>query len=242
MDDNRRLRDIILDQCDAKDIKLEEVAKKTGMPEQYLDAILNDVRTRLPAFPYVRAHLTRLATLLGLSPEALLEKYKQEFAEKISGKSDMLPGNRFALPSSRRQYGAVAAVVAALLIIYGISRSGFFGRPQFSLTLPPPDVDPFITTSSSIAVSGRISPNDTLLINGQAVATDDAGEFNKEYPLTPEINIFEFTVTRFLGGQTTVTRQVYYEEPPAAAAARAAPPTEVESDTPAASEEVETGE
>lgn len=223
MEDTRKLRDIILDQCDAKDIRLEEVAKKTGMPEQYLDAIINNVRTRLPAFPYVRAHLVRLASLLGLPAEVLLEKYRTEFAEKVSGGSDMLPGNRFALPSGRRQYLIITAVITGLLIIYGISRTGFLGRPQLVITMPPVGVDPFITASATIALAGSISGNDKLLINGQPVATDDQGAFLKEYPLTPEINIFEFSATRFLGREARVTRQVYYEEPPAAAAARAAP-------------------
>lgn len=214
MNDTRTLRDLILDQCDAKGIHLGEVAKKTGLPEQYLDAIINNVRTRLPAFPYVRIHLVRLAELLGLSPEVLLQKYRDEFSEKRSGAADALPGNRFALPSGRRRYLIGAGVAVIILIAYFMSTSGVFGRPHITISMPPAGVDPFITSSSTILLSGSVEAGSSVLINGQAIASDESGQFTYEYHLLPEINIIEFTAKRFLGGQAALTRQVYYEEPP----------------------------
>ena len=213
MEETRKLRDILLDQCEAKEIRVEELIKRTGIPEQYLDAIINDVRRRLPAFPYIRPHLLKIASVLALPPELLLQKYRQEFSEKISGAADMLPGNRFALPSGQRRYMIGAGIIALLIVVYAIGRTGFFGQPHLSIDMPPSGQDPFITTSSTIVLAGRSDPGNKISINGQAVTADENGSFTKEYQLIPEINIIEFSAQRFLGRQMKITRQVYYEEP-----------------------------
>lgn len=215
MEDTRKLRDIILDQCEAKEIRIEELIKKTGIPEQHFDAIVSDVRTRLPAFPYIRQHLIKIAALLGLPQELLLNKYRAEFAEKASGSADRLPGNRFALAGGGRRYLFGLGAVVVLFILYVIARSGLFGAPNLAISNPPADADPFIVTgSSTLMIAGSIDPGDKLLINGQPVATDATGAFVREYQLVPEINIIEFSATRFLGRTVTVTRQVYLEETP----------------------------
>ncbi len=221
-EDTRKLRDIILDQCEAKEIRMEELVKKTGIPEQYLDAIINDVRTRLPAFPYIRIHLRRLATLLGLPPEMLLAKYRQEFSEKMSGGADALPGNRFALASGMRRYLLIAGAAVVLVIVIATSRSGFFGSPHLTIDMPPSDTDPYITTSSTVLLAGHVDAGDKLTVNGQPVATGDDGKFESQYQLSPEINIIEFTTKRFLGRQFSITRQVYYEEATSTIAVKAA--------------------
>ncbi len=215
MEDTRKLRDIILDQCEAKEIRIEELIKKTGIPEQHFDAIVSDVRTRLPAFPYIRQHLIKIAVLLGLPQELLLNKYRAEFAEKASGGADRLPGNRFALAGGGRRYVFGLGAVVALFIVYVVVRSGFFGAPNLVITNPPAGTDPFIVTgSSTLMIAGSIDPGDKLLINGQPVATEATGIFTREYQLAPEINIIEFSASRFLGRTITITRQVYLEEAP----------------------------
>ena len=222
LEDTRRLRDIILDQCEAKEIRMEELVKKSGIPEQYLDAIINDVRTRLPALPYIRVHLTRIAIFLGLPPERLLSQYRKEFSDKQSGGFDALPGNRFALPSGTRRYAIIGGVVLLILVVVMISRSGFFGIPHLTISMPPAGSDPFITNSSTILLSGKVDAGDKLLINGQDVATGNDGVFSSPYPLTPELNVIEFTTKRFLGRELSITRQVYYDEPTSTPALRAA--------------------
>jgi hypothetical protein len=160
--------------------------------------------------------------VLGLPPDLLLSKYRQEFLEKISGGGDALPGNRFALASGMRRYLIIAGAIAAFLILYSIGRSGFLGQPHITIDMPPVGQDPYITTSSTVLLAGHADAGDTLLINGQPVPVDQTGAFSREYPLLPEINIIEFSAKRFLGREITITRQVYYEEPtstPAAAKA-----------------------
>jgi hypothetical protein len=218
--DLRSLRDIILDQCEAKGLRIEDVVKKTGMPEQYLDAIINTVRTRLPAFPYIRVYLIRLSTLLGIEQGLLLAKYKAEFTDKISGQGDTLPGNRFALTAGWRRYASLSSIIIGLIVIYGVSRSGMFASPLLTIENPPLGKEEFsIVSTSTIMLTGFIEPGDTLMINGQPLAPASDGRFTREYQLAPELNIIEFKVKRFLGGEVSATRQVYYNEPTSTPAA-----------------------
>ncbi len=211
MDDPRKLRDIIADQCEAKELSQVDLAKKSGTPEQYVESLMSGEVRRLPAFPYIRPHLIKIAQVLGLPPELLTVKYKEEFVHMHSGASDKLPGNRFALPSYRRQYGIAAGIIGVFIVIYLVSRSGFFGQPTLSIILPPTDPNPFIVTTSTITLSGRTDPGDNVTINGQHVAVASDGTFSKDYQLLPEINIIEFSAERFLGRQVAATRQVYFD-------------------------------
>ncbi len=221
MDDPRKLRDIIADQCEANGITTADLAKKTGAPEQYLEALMAGEIRRLPAFPYVRPHLVKIAEALSLPAGTLTSKYKEEFAAMHSGSGDRLPSNRFALPSHRRGYFIGAIAIAVFVVLYLISRSGFFGQPQLTIEIPPAAPSPFLTTTSTIVLSGRTDPGDSLFVNGQHVAVATDGTFSKEYQLLPEINMITFSAKRFLGREVTVTRQVYFDQsatstPPAA--------------------------
>lgn len=234
--EKRRLRESILDQIESKDLTVKDVIEKTGIPEQYFDAIINDKRARLPAFPYIRVHLVRVAELLGLSPGDVIADYKAEFTGLISGSADTLPGNRFALPSDRRKYLIVAGVIGLLLLGFIFKSSGFFGKPQLQLTMPPIDSsDPFIVETSTIMLSGKLDTGDKLYINNQLSPVLVDGSFLISYPLQPELNPIEFRISRFLGKELRVVKNVYYreststqEEPIVAPEAPVATPTDVD--------------
>ena len=221
--EKRRLRESILDQIEAKDLKAQDVVDRTGIPEQYFDAILNDKRAKLPAFPYIRVHLVKVAELLGLNPAEVIADYKAEFTSLVSGSADTLPGNRFALPSPRRKYLIASAVIGLIILGFLFKSSGFFGQPQLVLMMPPIDSrDPFIVETSTIMLSGRVDASDKLYINNQITPVLADGSFSQNYELQPELNPIEFRVSRFLGRDLKVLKNVYYreatstvEEPPA---------------------------
>jgi hypothetical protein len=217
--EKRRLRESILDQIEAKDLTVKDVIDKAGIPEQYFDAIISDRRDKLPAFPYIRVHLVKVAQLLGLDADEAIRQYKDEFINLRSGSADTLPGNRFALPSSRRKYIIGAGVIGLIILGFMFKSSGFFGQPKLTLVMPPIDSrDPFITESSTIVLAGRIDPSDKLFINNQATPVAVDGSFAQDYDLQPELNPIEFRVSRFLGRDLKVTKNIYYREPAGAAA------------------------
>lgn len=206
-----RLRELILDQIEFHNLEMETVLKKAQFPEHYFDAILTEQHEKLPAFPYMRNHLVDLAKELELEPEKVLSLYKKEFSEKISGENDKLPGNRFALPSSKKVVGISVTLVVLLILSYVFLTSSFFGRPNIQLTFPPANPDPFISAKKTITLSGSVGSRDSLRINGQAITVQDDGTFLTEYPLQPELNSISFEAKRFLGSTTRLVRQVYYD-------------------------------
>jgi hypothetical protein len=211
MTDIRALRDIITDQAEAKGLTSIEIAKKIGAPESYVEALFVGDKKFLPALPYLRQHLIRMSDLLGLPSDMLVNKFKEECAAMQSGSLDKLPGNRFALPSYRKQYTIGIAVMVGIIVIGVIARSGFFGQPSLIVTQPESSDGPFITSSSTVILTGRISPGDTLLVNGEHVSAQGDGSFSSEFQLTPELNTIDFVAQRFLGRQTTIRRQIYFE-------------------------------
>lgn len=207
-----RLRELILDQIEFHNLEMEDVLKKAEFPEHYFDAILTEQHDKLPAFPYMRNHLVDLARQLEVEPEKVLSLYKKEFSEKISGEHDKLPGNRFALPSSRKAIAWSLSIIGILIVAYVFLSSSFFGRPNIQVAFPPANPDPFIVTGKTITLSGSVGKRDSLKVNGEEVVVQEDGTFLTEYPLQVELNSISFEVQRFLGSTTRLVRQVYYDD------------------------------
>ncbi len=180
------------------------------MPEHYIKAIFNNQPERLPALPYIRNHLLVIADFLGIDKDVVLEAYRTEFATKMSGPADRLPGNRFTLAGRGRKWVWFAVIgIIGLLIAYAVVSSAFFGAPYFRLVNPPQDVEMFEVNDSIILLSGTTEPNGKLTINGEMVPVREDGSFEFEFPLAPELNTIEFKVERFLGKTLTVIKKVY---------------------------------
>jgi len=91
----------------------------------------------------------------------------------------------------------------------GFQAKNFLGVPQIEISNPDSSEITF-TDQSSVTVEGKINSRDKLFINGENVVPDEGGYFKKEVLLEPGLNTIEFTVSRFLGRETKVKRQVNY--------------------------------
>jgi transcriptional regulator with XRE-family HTH domain len=63
---------------EGKEISLGEVSKQTKIPIHYLEAIETNNWKLLPASPYIMGYLRIYATYLGLSPDKVINQYKEE--------------------------------------------------------------------------------------------------------------------------------------------------------------------
>jgi len=210
--EKRRLREVLLDQIEYNDLDIKKVIKATEMPEEYLEAILDDIPEKLPAFPYIRVYLVKLAEVLKLNPDEVVESYKKEFSEKISGSQDLLPSNRFSLPSEKKKFILIFAFIIILIFGYWLTTTSFFGKPNIEIAYPPSDPSPYLVNEKIIELRGRIDPSDKLSINQEVVTTDNEGRFIYSYNLSNELNFINFKVEKLLGGSLEVSRQVFFEE------------------------------
>lgn len=210
MEIEKTLRDILREEMQLKGITLAKLRQQTGIAERYLSAFLEDASEKLPAAPYVRGYLLRIASTLELDGAHLWEMYRTATELKSSGAEDRMPGNRFALKRINRKL-VFGVGVAALLIVYlGMSADRFLGRPD--LTLTSPSADTSVTTASIIMVSGNIEPGNIVSVGGEEVPVNADGSFEKAYSLEPGLNqITVFTENPVIGRKSEVIRRVIYE-------------------------------
>lgn len=208
---DKNLGELLGEIAGSRGVTPEKLSELTNIPKRYITALFeNDIRN-MPAAPYVRGYLTKIASVLGVDSEPLHEGYRR-LNLKTSGREDFLPKNRFALAKSRK---GMALLAGALLI------AGYFGSVRLNAALGIPSIDinlpakvddrDFLETREAIyTVEGKIDAKDSISINNEAIPTDGSGRFIKEITLDKGLNTFEIRVKRFLGRETTIIRKVFY--------------------------------
>jgi len=209
MDSQKNLKESLSEALEQKGLNREKLAALTGIPDRFLDIFLDGGAAPLPAAPYVRGYLKKIASALDLDAEELWRMHEREFPTRRAGETDMLPGNRFAIQSANKAMIAATTLVVLVLAYAGLNSDRFLGAP--SLTVKSPETETSTVTSASVTVDGALgNPNDALTINGEAVYVDETGQFKKTFPLDAGLNNFDIMAKRFLGKTITVTRKVVY--------------------------------
>jgi len=208
------LREILDRVAELRGLDLKKISELTDIPIHYLTALANGDFEKLPAAPYVRGYLTKIAEALRIDKDLLLKTYKQEVSFrslKASGAEDKLPSNRFTFKSSHRKRVLLAVGLTAVLVIAFIiwRADDFLGKPRIEIISPA--ADNLIVNTPSIKLAGKVNRNDKLTIYGEEILAAEDGTFEKEFFLQPGLNRIEFKVERFLGGETTMVRQVIYQ-------------------------------
>jgi hypothetical protein len=209
----KNLSELINEALHLRNLNMEKLSEMTDIPIHYLIALSNADLKRLPATPYVRGYLAKIAQTLRTDVEPFLRAYKQELSLKIlkgSGPLDKLPSNRYAVkPFNKKIFivGGIVLIAVAAFLIWGTGE--FLGTPNIKITSPA--ADNIIINNSTIKLSGEASRQDKLTINNEEVLIEKSGRFEKDFSLQPGINTIEFKIKRFLGKEITVVRQVVYQ-------------------------------
>ncbi|MDO8584992.1 MAG: helix-turn-helix domain-containing protein [bacterium] len=213
MDSQKLIKELISEALEQKGLNREKLAQTTGIPDRFLDIFLDGGSTNLPAAPYVRGYLKKIAGALDLDAEELWRMHEREFPARRSGETDMLPGNRFAIQSVNKVVIIMITVGILALAYMGINSDRLMGAP--SLTINNPSAEALSVASPTITIDGFLgNPDDTLTINNETVYVDENGQFKKTFPLDEGLNNFDISAKRFLGKTVTVQRQVVYTPEP----------------------------
>lgn len=203
------LRDTLMDALEARGLNISRLAELTDIPERYLAALRDNDTKKLPAAPYIRGYLMKIGQALEIDGKSLWDIYKNQNPIKTSGVQDRLPINRFAIKSSNKKLiiaGAALLLLVALLVWKG---NDILGTPKLDITNPV--LNNFVTTTSTIKLTGDIDPRDKLTANGEEIIVDSRGRFEKDFLLQPGPNTVEFKVKRFLGKETVIDKQIIYQ-------------------------------
>ena len=113
-------------------LTIEKLAELTEVPKHYLDALSSGNFEKLPAVPYTRGFLSKIAEVLAIDGDELWRTYKDEITLNINT-SDKLPFNRFAI----RRFGKIKIIIGIILIsviIYLVWQSdNLLGIPKIEI-------------------------------------------------------------------------------------------------------------
>ncbi len=203
------LKTLLNEALELKNLNPTKLAQIINVPMRYILALQNLELDKLPAAPYVHAYLKKIAAALSLNADELWMLYEKELGHKTSGAFDKLPANRFLIPSLNKKVVAVGIVIVLALIYLLINIGPFSGTPLLDIAYPK---TPFAAVfEPAIILEGQINPADKLTINGEEITADKTGNFRYSFDLDPGINTIIFRAKRFLGKETTITKQIIYQ-------------------------------
>ena len=195
-------------------ISIKKVSEMTGIAPGHLEALAHGRYDELPSAPYLRGYLVRLGKALDFDGREWWEALKREGTVQNSGSLDYLPRNRFIRPSPAKFiWIGVGVIVIILYLAFQIPV--IFGKP--SLTVNFPDGSPYVTSSSTLTLSGFARSADSLyLSNGtsgdnETISLSSDGSWQKSVLLQNGPNTFQITAKKLLGGETNITEEIIYE-------------------------------
>jgi cytoskeletal protein RodZ len=205
MDNLNNISDTLEEIMREKHVSVEKLADATDIPKRFITSLMEGRPEQLPARPYVRGYLFKIAEALQVDPHTLWQSYRISTEISSSGDKDKLPSNRFAYKKIAASRVAGILLLLVVLVFIGFRFNEILGRPTLDVSVPD------TTTEETITVSGNVAPGDRLTLNGEVVYPNEEGYFEKRVQLEPNLNTLTFTVKKYLGKETTVVKQVFYQ-------------------------------
>lgn len=229
MPETKNISEMLTQLMETENISVDKLATATNIPSRFIIALKEGEFKKLPADPYVRGYLIKIAPILKVESEHLIQSYKESARAWKAGTADELPGNIYAKVPVKKGIIFGVIMLAALLVFLGIRLNDILGIPRLDLEVPA------IVSNDTITITGSVKPGDRITLNGETLFTDETGRFERQLFLTPGTNTFEFEVARFLGRSTKVIKQIIYEPPvlpipsavPAPGGVRTSPPASI---------------
>jgi transcriptional regulator with XRE-family HTH domain len=193
-------------------VSLKKLSEMTGIAPAHIENLLRGAYESMPSAPYFHGYLTHLGAVLDFDGEEWWARLKKEGVIKNSGELDTMPRNRFIKQSPPKYLWAIGAGVIVLIYL-AFQAPRIFGKPTLIVLFP--DANPYATTSSMITLAGTVSGADSLYLVGANGGQQDQiiiaadGSWQKEVFLGSGSNPFEISAKKFLGGETSVTEQIW---------------------------------
>ena len=163
---------------EAQGKSIEDVSKATKMSRLILEALEADHFSVLPAPVYVKGHLRTYARFLGLSEDAVVDKYLRFTQQKGDEELDEWDAVELELHEEKRRTGrrwvwiaVVVAVVAAVIVWQALSEGTAAPEPETSISTDAgtdaeagPDADADVSTPSPIPSPVRETVVDDTMI------------------------------------------------------------------------------
>jgi len=194
-------------------VSLKKLAEMTGIAPTHIESLLRGDYDSMPSAPYFHGYMIHLGAILDFDGEEWWAKLRKDGVIKNSGELDTLPRNRFIKQSPPKYLWAIAAGILVLIYL-AFQAPRIFGKPTLVVTFP--DANPYVTASSTITLGGTVNGADSLYLVGANGETEQIiiaadGSWQKQVLLGIGPNPFQISAKKFLGGETSVTEQIFYQ-------------------------------
>ncbi len=208
--EQKKLNQIIIEAMKRYDLNVEKLSQLTNISERYLLALVEEKYYQLPAAPYLRAYLKKIANFLNLDSEELWLIYQKNIKEiKKVGEKDTLPQNRFLKKSIFNRSLIFFLILVVLIIFLIVKNFGFFSPPIIFYNLP--QEENFTTNEKEITLKGKINGKE-LYLNNNRYYPDKEGNFEIRIRLEPGLNILSFRIKQKLGREKIINKHIIYYE------------------------------
>ncbi len=195
----------------AKNIELKNAARELGINYIYLDALENGDFKKLPTGIYGKNFLREYAEYLNLNTEELLKMYAEETSPKRKVEKKELfvrqaaKSSRFLTVPGLLKNAIIISLILLCFIYLGLYLKNVTSPPPLQIFSPTENL---ITKERAINVRGVTEPEAKIIINGEAVLSDDEGYFNKEINLKNGVNAITISSRKKYGRENIITRQI----------------------------------
>lgn len=192
-------------------IQLPDLARRTRIRIEYLEALENNQFDKLPAATFVKGYVKIYAQLFGFDPQPLLAILRRDYKESAKGKLVPL---EFLTPvlKKRRHLKPVTFIMIGFMVVF-LTLVSYISVQWWLLQQPPrlqiQQPEEFGVVGPKVVVKGETEQDAILVVNNQPVALQPDGSFETEVSFVTEgIATIVIQATDDRDKTATVQRQV----------------------------------
>jgi cytoskeletal protein RodZ len=169
-------------------LTLDELAKKTRIRSEYLQALESNQFDGLPSATFVKGYIRTYGQIFGFDYQPLLRMLRRDYKESARGQ---LVPREFITPVLRRPArGTPITYLMVALAVVMVTLLSYVGFQWYQLQLPPPieisSPENNQVVGPQITLSGWTESDVVVTINTQPVTVQPDGSFETELSLTRE--------------------------------------------------------
>jgi len=199
---------------EAKGVSLPDLAAKTKIDQEKLEALESNQFEALPASPFVKGYIQAYARVLSLDFKALMAVLRRDYKSSSVGTLVLRTGNHdkhwpiWRSLSLTWQFLAVSGFILALFSYLGLQWYQSQRSPRLVLNQP----DNQAVVSSEVLVSGFTDPGALLVVNELPVALNPDGSFNTTLKFAEEgLALIKIESLNEAGRSAVLDRSVFVE-------------------------------
>ena len=207
----KTIGDILRDEREYHRLSISEMARRTRIRKEYLEALEKNHYHKLPAATFVKGYIKTYGTTFGFDYRPLIALLRRDYKESARGKlvprefiKPVLKKQRLWAPVTYLLFGLVS-VFSALILYIGFQWYSLQRPPFLNIEVPEEGA----TVAAQVKVAGTTEPNAVLSVNAQPVSLEADGSFSTEVFLTREgLNTITIESTDRQGKSNLVQRSV----------------------------------